>query len=205
MDDLERAFEEIHEALVAAHARCADLEARIERMFRKGVVTDIDATNMLYRQQIGLDDSGGVVKSPWLPYSQVAGGRKFHSMPAVGEQYLLVNPDGSSDFTQGLGIPHGWCTANPTPSNNPAADVAVRGATTDTTTATSRVIQVGGTTLTLVDGTLTISAGGVSLVVSSAGVAVTGGMVTHQSLDIGATHVHGGVMAGPANTGVPNP
>lgn len=132
-----RALQEHTADLIAGHA---GLEARIERMFRKGKVTDVDPVKGLYRQEIGLDDDGNAVKSPWLPYSQVAGGRKVHSPPSVGEQYLLVNPDGSPDFTQGLGVPHGWYDANPSPSTAADQTVATQGTTTDTTRSGSRVI-----------------------------------------------------------------
>jgi hypothetical protein len=50
---------------------------------------------------------------------------------------------------------------------------------------------------------VTLKAGGSSMVVSSSGVAITGGTVTHNGINIGATHVHSGVTAGTANTGVP--
>ncbi len=137
---IERAFREVHEHLAELIAGHADLEARIERMFRKGKVTDVDATQHLYRQEIGLDDDGNTVKSPWLPYTQVAGSRKVHSPPSVGEQYLLVNPDGSPDFTQGVGVPHGWYDANPSPSTAADQTVATQGTTKDTTYAGARVI-----------------------------------------------------------------
>jgi phage baseplate assembly protein gpV len=154
----DRALLEIHEALGEMFSRHADLEARIERMFRKGKVTDVDATKGLYRQEIGLDDQGQTVKSPWAPYSQIAGARKSHSPPSVGEQYLLINPDGSPDFTQGLGVPHGWYDQNLSPSTDPAADVTTRGTTKDTTTASSRVLEVGGAKFSMTDGVLEIDA-----------------------------------------------
>jgi hypothetical protein len=47
----DRTLLEIHEALGELFSRHADLEARIERMFRKGKVTDVDATKGLYRQE----------------------------------------------------------------------------------------------------------------------------------------------------------
>jgi hypothetical protein len=134
-------LDEVFEALGRLFQGQADLEARIERMFRKGKVTDVDATKHLYRQEIGLDDDQNPVKSPWLPYSQIAGARKSHSPPSVGEQYLLINPDGSPDFTQGLGVPHGWYDKALSPSTDPAADVTTRGSTIDTTKPGSRVIS----------------------------------------------------------------
>lgn len=45
--------------------------------------------------------------------------------------------------------------------------------------------------------------GGVSLTHTAAGIAITGGTITHNGKNIGDTHVHGNVMSGPANTGVP--
>jgi phage baseplate assembly protein gpV len=154
----DRALLEIHEALGELFSRHADIEARIERMFRKGKVTDVDATKGLARTEIGLDDQGQSVKSPWLPYAQHAGDRKSHSPPSVGQQMMVINPDGSPDFTQGLIVPHGWYDQNPSPSTDPASDVTTRGTTKDTTTASSRVLEVGGAKLSITDGVLEIDA-----------------------------------------------
>lgn len=205
MHQLRQALHEIHDLLGQLAQGHADLEARIERMFRKGKVTDVDAVNHLYRQEIGLNDDGQTVKSPWLPYSQIGGARKTHSPPSVGEQYLLVNPDGHYDFTTGVGLPHGWYDQNPSPSTDPAADVTTRGNTIDTTTAASRTIVVGGSSLAMVDGSITLKSGGVTMVISGSGVAVTGGLVKHDGLDIGSTHIHGGVSVGTDHTGIPDP
>lgn len=158
MTDLSLAIGEIHEALAELYAGHADLEARIERMFRKGKVTDVDAVNGLYRQEIGLDDQGQTVKSPWLHYSQHAGARKTHTPPSVGEQFIIANPDGSPDFSQGIGFPASWYDKNPTPSTDPAADVTTRGTTKDTNTASMRKIEVGSSSITIVDGLITLTA-----------------------------------------------
>lgn len=45
--------------------------------------------------------------------------------------------------------------------------------------------------------------GGVTLAVSDAGVAITGGSVTHNGTDIGDNHKHSGIRSGPSNTGNP--
>ena len=103
---------EIYGHISELHAQIADLEARIERKMRKGVVTDVDATKHLARMEIGRDcDGSNQVKSPWLPYAQIAGGApglNVHSAPTIGEQVMLVNPDGSPDFSQALITRHGW-------------------------------------------------------------------------------------------------
>ena len=155
---LQDAFDQVHRHIADLHARNADLEARVERLLRKGKVTDVDMNKHLYRQEIGLDDNGQSVKSPWLPYSQQAGGRKGHSPPTVGEQFLIVNPDGSPDFTQAVGVPHGWYDKNPSPSQDPAADVYTRANTTDTSKQDLRSLQVGGSSITITGDTITLTA-----------------------------------------------
>jgi hypothetical protein len=47
------------------------------------------------------------------------------------------------------------------------------------------------------------SSGGWRSEVSDAGVAITGGKVTHQARNIGSTHIHGGVVPGGGLTDVP--
>jgi len=160
---IDRRFQQTIDRLVHVEQRHADLSARIERMVRKGTVTDVDATQGLARVQIGLDDDGGPIKSPWLPYSQVAGARKEHSPPSVGQQMAVINPDGSQDFSQGFIVPHGWYDQQPSPSTDPASDVVTRGSTKDVTTASSRTISVGGASFTISDGNLTITAANIKL------------------------------------------
>lgn len=139
---------EIHGHISALHARVADLEARHERQHRKGVVTDVDATKHQLRMEIGRDcDGTNQVKSPWLPYAQIAGGQSglnVHSVPTVGEQVMLTNPDGSPDFSQGLIVRHGWYSTNPSPSTDPNADVTVRGTTLNVRSMTSIAHSIGG-------------------------------------------------------------
>lgn len=52
---------------------------------------------------------------------------------------------------------------------------------------------------------VTTTVGGVSMTVSAAGVAIVGGTVTHNGRDIGDTHRHVDVVAGPDLTGPPQP
>ncbi len=127
------------EALEEARADHADLKTRVSRMFVKGKVTDVDPQKHLYRQEVGVDDQGNPVKSPWLPYSQRAGARKDHSPPSIGEQYMAMSPDG--DIEQALGVPLGWSNDNPSPSTEGDADVSVRGSSKDTVKGNSRLIE----------------------------------------------------------------
>jgi hypothetical protein len=50
---------------------------------------------------------------------------------------------------------------------------------------------------------LTLTSSGVSMAMTPAGIAFTGGTITHNGHDIGSTHEHTGVTAGASNTGPP--
>ncbi|QDP66989.1 MAG: putative spike protein [Prokaryotic dsDNA virus sp.] len=50
---------------------------------------------------------------------------------------------------------------------------------------------------------IVLKMGGVTFTVSSDGVTIEGGTITHNGTDIGDTHIHSGVVAGPSNTGTP--
>ncbi|MCW2319187.1 hypothetical protein M2322_004756 [Rhodoblastus acidophilus] len=175
---------EVHEALSAALDRIAELEKRVERMFRVGKVTDVDPAKQLYRQEIGLDPDGQPVKSPWIRYSQIAGARKSHSPPSKGQQMLMISPDG--EFRTALGVPHGWSDENPAPSDKDE-DVEVRGDVKITNDGKSitKVIK------------------GVTYVFSASGLDVKGGKITHDGKDIGSDHTHEGVEPGAGKSGPP--
>ena len=192
----------MREALQAHADRFDLLEARFERIHRHGPVTDVDGAKHRIRMRIGGTDAAPM-KSPWIPYSQIAGDLQSHSMPSVGQQMTMIAPDG--DFDQAFALPLTWSNAVPSPSTDPAVDVDVRGTTKDTRTASSRTIEVGGASFKIEDGKITLSVGGVTWTLSGAGEATQGGQVTHNDLDVGATHIHGGVTPGGANTGIPNP
>ena len=155
-------FGEVAEALAAIRGEHAALEARVERMFRKGKVTDVDAKNQLYRQEIGLDDDGQPVKSPWVPYAQVAGARKTHSPPSVGQQFLLISPDG--DHEQGHGLALTFSNAQPSPSQDPNTHVDQLGKTKDTMTDGTRTLEVEGLSFAMSKGKLVIKADTIALV-----------------------------------------
>ena len=165
--------------------RIAELERRISQIIRSGTVDQVDAASGLVRLKIGSGATGELL-SPWVSYGQTGGALKAHIPPSVGQQMTLMSPSGG--FDQSIALPMGFSDANPSPSS--AGD--------------QNVITFGSATITLNGSGLTIAVGGVSMAISSAGVAITGGSVTHNGKNIGSTHIHGGVVSGPANTSVPN-
>ena len=172
-------FAEVAEALADIRGEHAALEARMERVFRKGKVTDVDAKGQLYRQEIGTDDDGQPVKSPWVPYAQVAGARKIHSPPSVGQQMLLVSPDG--DHEQGHGIPLTFSTKQPSPSQDPDTDSDTRGKCFDSQSTKdgkdARTFGVGKASIALTDGQIVLKVGDATLVLTEAKLVATAGKV----------------------------
>ena len=84
---------------------------------RFGKITDVDAKKQQYRQEVGVDGDGKAVKSPWIPYGQHAGLFKSHNPPSVGQQMIMLSPDG--DFNQAMGLPMTWSDNNKSPGDKP--------------------------------------------------------------------------------------
>jgi phage baseplate assembly protein gpV len=129
------AIRELQEQVAEAHAEIARLKTDHDHTVIHGPATDIDAKKQLCRIQIGVDDDGNPVKSPWRPYGQIAGKRKIHSATSKGQQLTLISPCG--DIAQGIALPFTWSNDNPSPSEDAETDVDQRGKT--------RLTQTDGT------------------------------------------------------------
>lgn len=149
------ALDDIAEAFGRLHDRIAFLEQRFERSNRPGVVTDVDPEKQRVRIRVGGTDEAPQ-KSPWVPYAQVAGARKIHSPPSVGQQMVMLSKDG--DFEQGVALPYTWSNQNASPSTKGDEHVDTLGATTDKITASAREVTVGGATIKIVDGAIHLTA-----------------------------------------------
>lgn len=165
--------------------RVAELERRVFGMMRHGTVAQVDAAQGLVRLKLGESTAGGDFLGPWVPYSQLAGGVKAHVPPTVGQQMTIMSPSG--DLRQAVAVPLTWSDQNASPSS--AGD--------------ENVVTFGDVAMTLKADSLRIAVGGVTMVISGDGVTITGGRVEHNGKNIGSSHIHGGVMAGPSNTSVP--
>jgi phage baseplate assembly protein gpV len=138
---------ELQEAVAEARAEIARLKSDHDHAVIHGPVTDIDAEKQLCRIQIGVDDDGNPVKSPWRPYGQIAGKRKVHSPPSKGQQLTLISPCG--DIEQGIALPFTWSDNNPSPSKNKDEDVDLRGKTRRTQRDADLKQEVDGVTFRL--------------------------------------------------------
>ncbi|MGV8955973.1 MAG: phage baseplate assembly protein V, partial [Cypionkella sp.] len=140
------------------------------------VIDQIDLSKGLARV-----DFGGGFRGPWMPWKEIAaGGIKSHIPPTIGEQVDVVSENGDlTDAVIDMSTPS---NANPRPHDGPEA-----------------VITYGGSRLVIGDGTVTITAD----VVIDGALRITGAEVTHNGVNIGDTHVHGGVAPGGSTTATP--
>jgi hypothetical protein len=170
--------------LVQLADRIAVLEQRLSNSTRYGTVAEVDPAAGTVRLDLG-NGTDGPFLSPPMPYSQMAGSLRVHAPPSVGQQMVCFAPGG--DIRQATAIPMTWGGDNA----NPGADGA------------TNVLRFGNVTISLNGSGVTIQSGGSTIVIGADGLAVTGGVVTHNGTDIGDTHRHGGVVPGMSPTQEP--
>ena len=138
------AIREIQLSLADAHAEIARLRWAHDHSMLHGPVCDVDAKEHLCRIVVGENEDGEEVKSPWIPYSQIAGTRKVHSVPSKGQQMTMLSPNG--DYLQAVAVPFTWSHNNPSPSEKGDEDVDTRGKTRTTQKDASFKREVDGVT-----------------------------------------------------------
>lgn len=190
----------IHE-LVELASRVAELERRFSGTMRHGTVEEVDPAKQIIRLNFGESDDGKPFLSPWIPYAQIAGALKVHTPPSKGQQFTLLSPTG--DWQQAVAMPLTWSNQNPSPSQNGDEHVLTFGQVKGTIKDKLFETKVGDTIVEQTDSKVTIKVGGVTMEISASGVAITGGRVSHDGLNIGSTHKHRDVMPGAGLTGIP--
>jgi len=166
-------------------SRITELERRMAGMEWRGAVTDVDASGSRIKIEIGTDEDGSPVKSPWVPVSQRAGALKIHSMPSQGEVVTLRSESG--DIRQAVASQFHWTDQNQSPSGD----------------AEVHKLTFGDVAITLSPAELLINVGGVSYRFAAAGYDQVGGHHKHDGKNTGSDHIHGGVVPGGANTTEP--
>ena len=164
--------------------RSAEDRRRQVNMIRTGIVVQVDPAR--HRVKVDLGCEGHPLPTPWIGWAACAGVARIWTPPDIGTRMTVLSPAGEID-EKSLALYGGYTPDHPAPSTDGAASQFTFGA-----------LSVTATT----DG-LTVRIGDVTLDISGAGLAVSGGRVTHNGTDIGDTHTHGGIRPGPANTGPP--
>ncbi|HEY4544874.1 MAG TPA: phage baseplate assembly protein V [Pedomonas sp.] len=184
-----------------------DLEQLLGDMLRLGTIASVDHASATCRVTTGEITTGSL---PWL--AARAGGVTVWSPPTVGEQCLLLCPEG--DTLAGLVLVGLFSNSFPAPSSDPELVLLQLpdGATLSYHHGTHRLealLPSGGTAHVQADGGLTI-VGDVTITgnVSIEGNATASGTVTGQANVMGGGislkgHKHSGVAAGTAKTGGP--
>jgi len=105
--------------LLEVLTRIAELERKLDSMFRHGPVHDrnkIDGRWFVRLKIGGADDDPFL--SPWIPYSSPNGGPNglnVHRVPAEGEQLTMLSPAG--DPRQAVATSLFWSDHHPPPSD----------------------------------------------------------------------------------------
>ena len=193
--------------MVRSMAYSTDPEQQIGDAIQYGVVATVDHGNATCTVTLGELITGEL---PWV--AQRAGGMRCWSPPSVGEQCVVLSPEG--DLENGFVVLGLYSNANPAPSNDP--DVVQidmpDGATISYNHATHALavsLPAGGTATINAPGGATINGpvtiNGLLTVnddVSISGTATAGEDVVGGGKSLKG-HKHSGVQAGTAQTGAP--
>lgn len=166
-------------AIRRAIARTEAAERRLAQTVLRGKVAETDSEKRRIRLKLGVSAEGKDVLSPWLPWQEAGvGALSIHGEPAIGEQMIMLSPSGT------IG----------------AGSIALRGSYDRDHAAPSKssdtaVIAAG-------KGRIELGPEGIRLI---GHVRASGGVLTHDDIDVGKGHEHtkvlpGGGLSGPPKT-----
>lgn len=169
-------------------------------LIRLGVVHQVDLGGARCRVAITDDLVTGPI--PWLAF---AGAFSVWAPPSVGEQVLVVCPEG--DIAAGIAIRGAYSAQFPAPANTDIVHARMKDGSVIAYDPASHVLSA----VLVAGGAASIAApGGVAItgdVTITGNVTVTGAITASQDVKAGAislkTHKHGGVQAGGAVSGAP--
>ncbi len=195
-----------------------EIQRLLANLIRVGKVVELDESGPLVRVQIG------ELKSNWLQCGATRAGETRQTwMPSVGEQVVVLAPFGdtaqgivafslnqdahgpvsSSRHIHAAEYPDGtrleYNSQNNTYTMTVAGDSKVIVNCKEATVNAQTKVTLN-TPDTFCTGKLTVD----GQITGKNGASLTGGTVTHNGKNIGATHTHGGIQSGPTNTLPPN-
>ncbi|WP_370170974.1 phage baseplate assembly protein V [Sphingobium abikonense] len=193
--------------MVATMARFTNPEAAVGEVLRLGTIASVDLANGTCTVESGDIVTGDI---PWI--AQRAGGVRHWSPPSVGEQCLLLAPEG--DLAAGLVIVGLYSDACPAPSSS--ADISLIEYPDGAVIAYDHAAHSLTATLPA-GGSVTIEAPGGVTIIGETGIVgdafiagnlnVSGTIKATEDVVAGtvslASHKHGQVQAGTAQSGAP--
>ncbi|MBX8803213.1 baseplate assembly protein [Ochrobactrum sp. MR28] len=167
----------------------AEMKRQARNRKRTGKIAVVDHKKGLARVEISRPE-GKPFLSPWVPWKEVAsGGIKSHIPPTVGEQVDLVSESGDlADAVIDMSTPS---NENPRPHDGPEAVI---------TKGNSRLL-IGDDEISIATTTINVSAKTTNI---EGDLHIKGGKLTHNDVNIGDSHVHGGVEPGSSDTSEPH-
>lgn len=163
-------------------AMVESLDRRLNNVMRESVVEEVfdDGTATL------VSHGGKTKPMPWL---QRSGSIQDWDPPTPGERVIHLSPGGH--LGRGLILPGGYTEQFPQPHNKLGESRRKVGDSMDTFSGSQRVIE---SQLIILRGTVRIEGP----------LEIEGSSVTHNNVNIGDTHVHGGVERGGSDTDEPH-
>lgn len=166
----------------------------IGNIVQLGTIESVNLGEATCRVRVGQIVTGDI---PWVV--QRAGGTRTWSPPTIGEQCILICPEG--DTESGFAILGVFSDANPAPSDQDIDLIRYADGATISYDANNHALVA------------VLAAGGTAAVTAPGGITITGdvtvtGTLTATTDVVGAgvslkNHKHGGVQAGGAQTGAP--
>ncbi|MBD8556905.1 phage baseplate assembly protein V [Rhizobium sp. CFBP 8762] len=173
--------------LADLYSRVNEIERRARNRKRTGTIAEVDHEQGKYRVMLS-SPNGKPYLSPWIRSRSLgAGGVKIDVLLTKGEQVDVVSESG--DLTDAVIDMSTYSNANARENTSSPLHIKIG----DT------VFAADGGALTLVSGQIVMN-GDVTI---TGNVAIEGGSLTHNGVNIGSTHIHGGVKRAGEKTDPP--
>jgi len=180
------------QAIEELSSKINQLERRMNNMIREGEIADVDYEKGLASMK------AGDVEMPMSSWLTRAGAVRDWNPVTKGERAIWFSPTGEPG--QGLILPGGFSKNFPQNHNGGAEPRRTIGDYTFTEASGGPTWVAGGITMKLSSAGLQIEGGGASFTLGPDGYAQNGGSKTHDGMNVGSSHVHGGVVRGGTDT-----
>lgn len=172
----------------------------IDNLIQLGTIVNVDTANRALVRVKLFDRT-----TDWLPYKMIANSHiRVWTPPKVDEQVIVFSPFGEGDDGVVIGGIYNKSLKEPTASNDHTSVIEFSDGTVITydTTAKALTIDASGSIAITAPSGITVTANtDITGDVTITGSLTVSGTITDEKGSL-TTHVHSGVLAGPANTGV---
>lgn len=178
--NLDVVFEKLLDKMALLERVVVQQGVQLNNIFREATVKEVD-----YSKGKAIVEAHGI-ETKEIPWLEQAGDIVEWNPPTAGQRVMLVSPGGDlgrafimpGGFTDNVGAPHD------------------KGA--------EKRVKIGSAVITHSAAGLFIEIDGVTFAFTGEGFVQTGGKQEHDARNVGSTHVHDGILPGPADTGLPH-